>query len=173
MMGIPVLETERLVLREHRSADLAAYAAMWAEPEVVLFTSGKPLTQEQAWKKLVGHRGMWAMFGFGYLAIEDKADGRLIGDAGVQDARRRIEPSLAGTLEAGWTLSAAAQGRGFAREAMQAVLSWCDRAHPGTPITCIIDGNHTRSIRLAGHLGFREQARTVYKDRPTIVFRRG
>lgn len=96
-----------------------------------------------------------------------------MGDAGVQDSKRRLQPSLEGTLEAGWTLSAKAQGKGFARETMQAMLGWCEQAYPGRSLTCIIDENHARSIKLAAYLGFQEQARTIYKDRPTIIFRRG
>src|SRR5271168_653424 len=38
--GVPVIETERLRMRGHRIADFEECAAMWAEPEVVRYTTG-------------------------------------------------------------------------------------------------------------------------------------
>ena len=37
----PVIETERLILRAHAASDHEAYAAIWADPEVVRYTSGR------------------------------------------------------------------------------------------------------------------------------------
>lgn len=166
----PVLETERLVLREHSIADFEAFARLWSLPEATRFTSGKPLTGEDAWRRLAMHRGMWELMGFGYFAVTDKATGSFLGDAGVQEARRTIAPSVEGTLEAGWVFLPEAHGRGYAKEAMDAVFFWCSQAHDGKAITCIIDEENAPSLKLAGRLGFVEKARTKYKDRPTIVF---
>ena len=41
-MEVPVIETERLLLRGHRLDDFEALAAMWADPAVVRFIGGKP-----------------------------------------------------------------------------------------------------------------------------------
>ncbi|EKF19208.1 GNAT family N-acetyltransferase [Nitratireductor pacificus] len=169
----PVLETERLVLRAHRIEDLDAFAEMWTHPEVARFTSGQPLSREDAWRRLVGHRGMWSLMGFGYFAIEEKASGAFVGSAGVQECRRAITPSLEGTMEAGWILAPQAHGKGYAREAMEAVLAWCGEAHPGRAVTCIINEENTPSQKLATRLGFRERAQTHYKDRPTTVYAYG
>ncbi|MAS13817.1 MAG: GNAT family N-acetyltransferase [Nitratireductor sp.] len=166
----PVLETERLVLRAHSIADFEAFARLWSLPEATRFTSGKPLTGEDAWRRLAMHRGMWDLMGFGYFAVTEKATGSFLGDAGVQEARRTIAPSVEGTLEAGWVFLPEAHGRGYAKEAMDAVFFWCSQAHDGKAITCIIDEENAPSLKLAGRLGFVEKARTKYKDRPTIVF---
>lgn len=40
--GIPAIETERLILRPHRIEDFDAYAAFWADPEVIRFITGFP-----------------------------------------------------------------------------------------------------------------------------------
>ncbi|WP_292898366.1 GNAT family N-acetyltransferase [Nitratireductor sp.] len=166
----PVLETERLVLRAHSSTDFDAFAHLWSLPEATRFTSGKPLTGEDAWRRLAMHRGMWDLVGFGYFAVTEKATGAFLGDAGVQEARRAITPSVEGTLEAGWVFLPEVHGRGYAKEAMEAVFSWCSRAHRDKTVTCIIDEENAPSRRLAERLGFVEKARTEYKDRPTIVF---
>ena len=173
MTPTPVLETERLLLRAHSIEDLDAFATLWAQPEVVRFTSGKPLSREEAWRRLVSHRGMWSLMGFGYFAIEEKAGGTFLGSAGVQEAKRAITPSLEGTLEAGWIFTPGVHGKGYAQEAMQAVISWCGEAHPDRAVTCIIDEDNAPSRKLAARLGFRERAQTQYKERPTIVYWHG
>ena len=75
--NVPVIETERLVLRAHRLDDFDAYAVMWADPVVTRFIGGKPRTREESWIRFLRHPGMWSMLGFGFWAIEEKASGRL------------------------------------------------------------------------------------------------
>ena len=53
MNDIPVLETERLVLRGHKETDFESMAALWSYPEVVRFTAGRPLSREESWRRLV------------------------------------------------------------------------------------------------------------------------
>ncbi|MFC5587197.1 GNAT family N-acetyltransferase [Nitratireductor kimnyeongensis] len=166
----PILETERLVLRAHSITDFDAFARLWSLPETTRFTSGKPLTEEDAWRRLAAHRGMWDLMGFGYFAVTEKATSAFLGDAGVQEARRTITPSVLGTLEAGWVFLPEVHGRGYAKEAMEAVFVWCSQAHGGKAITCIIDEENAPSLKLAERLGFVEKARAEYKDRPSIVF---
>ncbi|WP_295809557.1 GNAT family N-acetyltransferase [uncultured Nitratireductor sp.] len=166
----PVLETERLVMRAHSIGHFDAFARLWSLPEATRFTSGKPLSREEAWRRLAMHRGMWALMGFGYFAVEEKSTGAFIGDAGVQECRRAIAPSLEGTLEAGWVFVTEAHGKGYAKEAMDAALSWCATAHGDKAVTCIVDRENAPSRKLAERLGFRERVRTEYKERPTIVF---
>lgn len=173
MSAIPVIETERLILRAFEPDDLDSYAAIESDTEVMRYISGAPVPRETVWVNLLRHRGMWAAMGFGFFAVVDKADGALIGEAGLQDRQRDMMPSLDGTLEAGWIFAARAQGKGYAREAMRAVLNWRDTAHSEKPVTCIIHPENRRSIALANDLGFKEQARTVYHDGPVIIFRRG
>lgn len=122
MSAVPRLETERLILRGHEAHDLTDVAALWSEPDTVRFTSGAPLSREESWRRMAFYRGMWELAGFGYFAVFEKDAGSYIGDAGMLEAHRAIEPSLVGTMEAGWIFKAEAQGKGFAREAMRAVL---------------------------------------------------
>lgn len=170
MSDVPVLRTQRLVLREHRPADLDAYAALWADAEVVRFIGGKPLDTEAAWVRILRYRGMWAALGFGFWIIEH--EGRLIGEAGVQDVHRAIEPSLAGTLECGWALTPAAQGKGLAHETVAAVLGWADENHPSIGQSAIIAPENTPSIALATKFGFHETARCLYHGAELAQFRR-
>ena len=128
---IPIVETERLILRDHRLADFDAYAAMWADPIVTRFIGGRPGTREESWIRFLRHAGMWRHMGFGFWAIEEKATGRFIGEAGFHELRRDIEPSIEGTLEAGWGFVTDAHGKGFATEAVGAALDWGAANQPG------------------------------------------
>ena len=168
----PRIETERLVLRAHRIEDLAASATMWRDPDVVRFIGGRAFTHEEVWARTLRYAGMWAMIGRGFWAIEEKGTGRMVGEVGVMDAKRDMEPGFDGAPEVGWSLIPAAQGKGYATEAVTAALAWADR-HVDAPMqVCIIDPDNAPSIRLAVKLGFRERLRTTYHGKETIQFER-
>lgn len=149
---IPLLETERLILRAHKTADFDRYAEMWTEPEVVRFIGGSPFTREDSWSRFLRHAGVWEHLGFGFFAIEEKATGLFVGEAGFHDLHRELEPSIEGTLEAGWALMSSGQGWGYATEAMTAAMGWADSAFPDHRMTCIINPDNLPSLRVAGRL---------------------
>ena len=171
-MGVPVLETERLILRGRSMADFPAYAAMWAEPAVTRHITGRPLNAEEAWTKFTRMSGFWALLGYGFWLVEEKASGLLIGEAGVGDFRREIVPPLAGKPEFGWVFAGAAQGKGYATEAARAGLSWAEAKFPGATMCCLINEDNAASVRVAEKLGFREAARAAYLGSAVIVFER-
>lgn len=173
MTHIPTLETTRLVLRGFRLDDLDAMVDMWQMPDVVRYIGGAPLTREQSWVRLARHIGMWGLMGFGFWAIVEKASGLLVGEAGFHEMRRGLTPDIEGTLEAGWGLLPAVQGRGYADEALTAMLAWAGTAHPGKAITCIIDPRNAASLGLARKHGFRAVAETTYQGSGITVLWRG
>ena len=171
-MSIPVLETARLLLREHRKADLPAYAAVWADPVVVRYTAGIPQTEEESWRRMLMARGHWQFNSYGYWIVEEKASGNLIGEAGYAEFHRDMKPSLDGMPEIGWILASAAHGRGYATEAVRAIHAWGDSQFPDTRTCCIISPENEPSLRVAEKTGYREIAHTLYRDHPVIVFHR-
>jgi RimJ/RimL family protein N-acetyltransferase len=168
---IPILETSRLVLRGHRADDFAACAEMWADPEVVRFIGGVPSTGEQAWARLLRYAGHWALLGFGFWVIVERATGRFAGELGLADFKRDLDPPI-GELETGWVLQRWAHGRGFATEALGAVLAWSDARFPDRATACVIEPDNAASIRVARKCGYLEVARTVYHGDPIVVYRR-
>jgi len=113
-MPAPVLETERLILRAHAPSDFPAYAAMWADPDVTRFIGGAPLSEEEAWGKLLRTLGMWVAMDFGFWSVVEKSSGLRIGETGFLEGKRDISPSLKGIPEVGWAFVPAAHGKGFA-----------------------------------------------------------
>jgi RimJ/RimL family protein N-acetyltransferase len=167
---IPVIETERLRLRGHRPDDLDACAAMWGDPVVARFIGGRPSTREETWGRLLRYAGLWAFLGFGYWSVEDKTDGRFVGDVGFADFKRDIAPSMEGLPEMGWAFSPGVHGRGYATEAVTAALAWIDARFSAT--VCIIDPENLASIRVSERCGFQKVAETTYRGDPTIMYRR-
>jgi RimJ/RimL family protein N-acetyltransferase len=167
---VPVLETERLVLRGHRVGDFADCLALWTDPEVTRFIGGKPSTQEEIWSRLVRYVGHWALMGFGYWAVTEKESGRFMGEVGFADFKRVIEPSLDGVPEIGWVIAPHGHGKGYATEAARAVVAWGDKHFGHARTACIIAPENASSVRVAEKCGYREFQRTIYKDQPTIMF---
>jgi RimJ/RimL family protein N-acetyltransferase len=168
-MSVPVLETERLILRGHAASDFPAYARMWADPNVTRFIGGAPLSEEEAWGKFLRTFGMWAATGFGFWSVVEKGSGLRVGETGFLEGRREIFPSLQGIPEVGWALVPQAQGKGLATEAVRAVLGWGDSHFGKVRMACIIAPENIASRRVADKTGFRETRQTTYKGEPTVM----
>jgi RimJ/RimL family protein N-acetyltransferase len=172
MATAPVIETQRTLLRAHRLDDFEAYVAMWADPAVTRFIGGKPRSREESWIRILRYVGMWQLIGYGLWAVEEKATGALIGEAGFHELKREIAPSFEGTPEAGWAFVPAVHGKGLASEVVQAFHEWA-KGRPGFEKTvCMIDPDNGASIAVARKSGYRETARTVYHGAPTVLLER-
>lgn len=169
----PRIETPRLVLRRHVAEDFEPYAAMWADPDVVRHIGGIGFTREQVWTRFMRQAGIWHFMGFGFFAIEEKATGAFIGEAGFHELRRDLSPSIEGTLETGWAFMPDAQGKGYATEAVGAALDWATSSFAAMRATCIIEPGNAASLRVAAKLGFREFARALYHNRSIVLLERG
>lgn len=169
---IPTLITPRLILRAYRLDEFEAYAAMWAEASVTRFIGGQPLSREAAWGRFLRQIGLWHHLGFGFFAVEDRATGAFIGEAGFHDMKRTLIPSIEGTMEAGWALVGAAQGKGLAEEAMRAALDWGDAHGMSERFTCMIQPDHSASLHVARKLGFTEFTRGSYNGQAVVLLER-
>jgi len=172
MVDIPTLETERLLLRPHRLDDFDAYAQMWGDPVVLHYMGGGLHTREQSWSRFLRQIGVWHCLGFGFFALEDKATGMFAGECGFHDLRRDVFPSIEGTMEAGWALVPAMQGKGLAEEAMRAALGWAALHGRGDRLTAIINPANAASLRVAEKLGFHRFADGTYNGKVAVLLDR-
>jgi RimJ/RimL family protein N-acetyltransferase len=115
-----LIETERLILRGWTEADREPYADIMVHPEVGPWLGG-PFTRGQAYKRVDRFATSLAETGLGRLAIERKADGRLIGHCGLAPSPGM--DAVPQGLEIGWALAPDAWGSGFAVEAARAVIA--------------------------------------------------
>jgi len=171
-MDIPVLTTDRLVLRAHSRDIFPAFAAMWADPEVTRFVGGAPMSEEEAWARFMRSFGHWPLVGFGFWAVHEREGGAFVGEVGFLDSHRAIVPSLDGIPEVGWSFARAAQGKGYATEAVRAALAWGEGHFGKTRFACIIVPDNAASLNVAAKTGFREAVPTTYKGTPIVMLYR-
>ena len=169
---VPVLETKRLLLRGHQTSDFPDSAAMWADEQVVAHISGTPSTPEQSWSRLLRYTGHWCHLGYGYWAVLSKEDGAFLGEVGFADYHRQSKPSLEGAPEAGWVFAAFAHGRGFATEAVTAMLVWADANLNHSHTCAMFDPSYSASINLAKKVGYANEVMGRYESQPTLFMQR-
>jgi RimJ/RimL family protein N-acetyltransferase len=145
--AIPTLETERLILRGFRPADVDEEIAFFAS-ERSRFVGG-PLPETEVWRAIASLIGHWALRGYGFWALEDKATGRYMGRVGLWCPEGWPEPEI------GWTLMDHAEGKGLAREAALAARAHAYDALGWTTAISLIAPENTRSQALAAKLGAR------------------
>lgn len=172
MVETPVLQTERLTLRGHTAGDFADSAAMWGDPLVTRYIGGRPFSEEEVWARLLRYVGHWSVVGYGFWVVRESETGRFVGEVGFADFHRSIAPMFEGAPEAGWVLAPWAQGRGFGREAVQALTAWGDQRFAGARTVCIIHPDNAPSIAVAARCGYRPFAESEYHGDPTILFER-
>jgi RimJ/RimL family protein N-acetyltransferase len=113
------LATARLVLRQWRDSDLAPFAALNADPEVMQYMP-RCLERSES-DALVGrYRERIAERGWDLWALERRDDGGFVGALGLAVAT--FPAPFTPCVEIAWRLARAQWGQGLATEAASAVL---------------------------------------------------
>ncbi|MBB5262810.1 RimJ/RimL family protein N-acetyltransferase [Rhizobium leguminosarum] len=134
---------------------------MTAEPEVYRFLAGKPLTEKEAWSRLLMYVGHWSAFGYGFFAVLDRTTGDYLGETGLARFRRGLGTPFDTLDEAGWVFSRRVHGTGIAYEAAAAVHHWYEEQW-SKPTFCLIPEENMSSFRIADRLGY--QRRDGFRD---------
>ena len=119
-MACPVLETERLILREWRDPDVDAFIVMNADPLVMEFFP-ETYSEERPRRFVDRIRECWAERGYGLWAVERKDIAGFIGYVGLWPAT--FSAHFTPAVEVGWRLAADQWGHGYATEAARAALA--------------------------------------------------
>ena len=111
------------------------------------------------------------MLGYGSWAIDESASGQFIGGIGFNNSKRDRGEALKDILELGWMFTASASGKGYATEALQAVLAW-GRTHFGSArVIAITAPENFASMRVAQKCGFNEFLRGPSLGTAAGIFR--
>lgn len=142
---VPELATARLRLRAPRIADFQAYAGILMSDRAAGL--GGPFGRRGAWDDFCQAVAGWMLRGMGVWTIEARAGGEVLGFGYLWQEYGDPEPEI------GWILTEAAEGKGHAREAAEAI-----RAHGFGPlgmetVVSYVDPGNARSAALAERLG--------------------
>jgi RimJ/RimL family protein N-acetyltransferase len=145
MQPIPTLTTSRLTSRPMRFDDWPAYRQLMASERAQFM--GGPFSDAVAWGMFCSDHAQWDLFGCGALMIEDLASGACVGQVGINAG------PLFPDFELGWLVYPEFEGRGYAREAAEAMLSWARDIRKLPSLVSYVDPENTRSAGLALRLG--------------------
>ena len=173
MAELPILTSERLLLRPHRLDDFERLAEMWSHPVVVTHFGGKPFNREDSWNRLLRYVGHWQLLGYGIWAVTRPGDDLHLGDVGfLHGERTGVEPF--GCPEAAWSFHPEAQGQGYASEAVACALEWADSGADSRfdRTVAMINPANAASISVARRCGFAIYAEATYRTEAVGLWER-
>ena len=142
------LATERLVLRPARANDLPFVTGVWTDARVRIFLGGA-ITNEEAVRRI------WPRIDAGELLVIYSLDSeQFVGLLSVGDCHEQ-------KLELSYLLTPEHWNRGYATEAITALLSKLKSSFPAHRLFANTQAANTPSQKLLLRLGFREERRHV------------
>lgn len=153
MAAFTPLSTERLNVRKLEKTDAGELFRYRSLPEVYRFQTFQPVELRQADEFIDNTAQRCNLPGTWFqLAVRLKGENRLIGDIGLHFLMSGVQ------VEIGYTLTPDAQGKGYAREALDAVIAYLFSELGKDKIIASVDPGNRKSIRLLQRLGMREEA---------------
>ncbi len=148
-----VLESERLLFRDHEASDLNAYCEMEADPEVRRFIGGAPRARDAAVERF--RKGLHRPAGdrMRMWATVYKPEGVYIGRCGVYP-HFTPEGPIKGEGALGFYLARAYWGRGLATEAGRAFVNFGFNELGLSRIVTAVQVGNSASVRVLEKLGF-------------------
>ena len=162
---IPVLETDRLILRGFTCSDFEPFARIVADPEVVRYLdNGAPISREECWRGIALFIGHWELRGYGWWAVENRRTRQFLGRIGLYN------PLGWPDLEIGWLLARQAWGTGLATEGATAALRFAFDDIGVRRVVSLIDPRNIRSMRVAEKLGERYEGLLDHNGKTVAVY---
>lgn len=154
-MSQAFFSTPRLVARGMVAADVEAFVAYRADPDVARYQSwdGYTLAEGQALVETMqslrpGLPGQWYQF-----ALEDVVSGDLVGDLAAH-----VNPDEHRELEVGFTLAPEQQGKGYGTEALHGLLRYAFESLAMHRVVAVTDALNTPAAALLTRVGMRKEA---------------
>jgi RimJ/RimL family protein N-acetyltransferase len=143
--------SDRLLIRPMRGEDSPSIFSYRSNPEVVRYQMWRPASEQEVRRFIREQRGLvpglpgvWFQF-----SIVELRNDRLIGDCGILASVDQPD-----AVELGLTLRPEAQGRGFATEALFALLRYCFDSLHVHRIVARTHRDNTRSLNLLSRCRF-------------------
>lgn len=146
------ITTSRLSIRRSRPEDAPTISAYRSDPEVHRYQGWERTDAESIRSEIEemagrspGDPGGWVQF-----TVEERDGGRLVGDVGMSPADD--EP---GVIKIGYTITPALQGRGYATEAVTALIAYAFDTLGADVVRAYASAENAASIRVAKKVGMR------------------
>lgn len=171
----PIIETERLLLRPIGPGDAELQFRTLNTPTIMEHLGG-PLTLEAIAEKHAKTMDMFVRDGFSFLLLIERQTGELVGHCGLKRVDSEGAKNM-GDFEIGWIIRDDRWRRGYAREAVGAVLDWAFETHGAPHVVALTSQRNEASWRLMERIGMRrredldfDDPRFPPEDNPTILY---
>lgn len=157
-----LISTQRLNLRLLTPADLPDLIDFHGDSESVRYIPWQVRSQEdvKSWfERAKNYTSLRNEDGHLLLAIESAELGRVIGQVNAS-----LLPDGNNTASVGYILAPQARGKGYATEAVRALVDFLFRDEAIHRVVLDIDVRNLRSTKLAERLGFRLEATHIEND---------
>ncbi len=148
-----ILESERLIFRQHIPEDIDAYRAMEMDPDVRRYVGGRPRTREEAERRfknelepIIDRLSMWATL--------SKQDGNYIGRCGIYPHFNVDGSIIPREASLGLYIATVYWGKGIATEAGSAFVQFGFNELKLNRIVTMIQVGNDASVRVMQKLGF-------------------
>ena len=149
-MARVVLETRRLVLRRIDTADVDALLAVYGDADAMRWVDdGEPITRPECERWVEVTANNYATRGYGMFAVELRPAGPLIGFCGL------VHPGGQEVAEVKYALARAHWGRGYATEAVTAILRYGAEEHRLGEVIATVAPENGASQRVLAKAGMR------------------
>lgn len=144
------LDSERLTYTTFTLNEMAGYAQLVMNEDVMKYITGKPLTQQESdarfMKNIIAVNEQHP--DAGYFAVREKEDETFIGLA-------KLTYTSPGEAEIGYMLLPRFWGKRYATEMVQCLIAYAGTLHSITRLIAIIDPENPGSKKVLTNQGFR------------------
>jgi len=155
------LVTERLLLRRSEPEDAETISAYRSDPNVHRWQGwertdpdGIRVEIKEMASRAPGEPGGWVQ-----LSVLQSEGGGLVGDVGLSPAEGEV-----GVIKIGYTIAPAFQGRGFATEAVEALVAYAFDTLGADVVRAFASAENVHSHRVAEKVGMRLVERIERRD---------
>jgi ribosomal-protein-alanine N-acetyltransferase len=154
---VPMIRTDRLLLRGFTEDDLGPCHALFNDPEVTRYLpmKGEPVAMERVERAIARIGEHWRDHGYGIWAVADASSDRFLGQCGLNAVEE------AGETEVLYELAREAWGRGLATEAAAAAVGFAFHEAGLERIVAYAVAENTASTRVMEKLGMHREAGAV------------
>jgi 3-dehydroquinate dehydratase / shikimate dehydrogenase len=163
---VPLITTERLILRAWKDEDVLPYAEMNADPRVREFFPSV-LTREQSEAEVRRLQAIYDRDGFCLFAAELIETGEFVGFIGLLTMTFAVPSIAQPAVEIGWRLSHKHWGKGLATEGARGAVQYAFETLKLHEIVAITVPANIRSRRVIEKIGMKHLAELDF-DHPAV-----